>query len=191
MSGGPAHCPEAFVCLVAALQQLADEGAGQPVFVLVDGPAPFGDEGAVDLGQYERDVYVEGVADADAGRQVSGDGLYVTAECPFPVGHDRLQVLGDVRIGAGGFGVDGDDVVHVLELAALDVRGQAEALRRVGLREGRVMAAVDVEGRGHAPGDGSKDPGFGAEGGVDRRRGDAGGGGDGGDRSEEHTSELQ
>src|ERR1039457_4519674 len=73
--GQSAHCPEAFVCLVVTLQQLADEGAGQPVFVLVDGPAPFGDEGAVDLGQHERDVYVEGVADADARRQVSGDGL--------------------------------------------------------------------------------------------------------------------
>ena len=70
--------------LVIAMQQLADEGTGQPVFVLVDGPAPFGGEGAVDLGQHERDVYVEGVADADTGRQVSGDGLDVTAEASSP-----------------------------------------------------------------------------------------------------------
>jgi Phosphotransferase enzyme family len=168
--------------LVHATQQLADKCLGKPAFVPLGSPSPFQDQGAVDLGEHEREVDVDGVISTDIGRQVGGDALDVAAERSFTVGHDRLEVVGYVRVGAGSFLVDGDDVIHQLVLAALDVRGQPEALFRVGLCPGGGMAAVDIEGRGQAPGDSPQDLGFAAEGGVDRRRRDVGGLGDRGDR---------
>src|SRR5262249_12261628 len=147
-----------------------DEGIAEPRFVPVDGPVALEHKRAVDLGQDECKVSVDAVVNGYSGCQLLGDGLDVATEGTFPVGGDSPGVLGDVGVGPGRLLVDGDHVIHELELARLDVRRQPESLSGIGLRDRLLMAAVDIERRYGTPGDGLEDFALAAEGGVDGLR---------------------
>jgi hypothetical protein len=95
-------------------------------------------------------------------RNTRGDRLDVPTERPFAVALDAAGVRGEVRVDTGGLLVDGDDVVHDLELAAF-AAAPAEPVCRVGIGEGLFVQSVDVEHRDRASGDVLQDLGLGAD----------------------------